>query len=87
MMNKFSIAIAAIGYVFHDLLVMRVGRVVDITVWDSFSGTVKIIKNGINKWFIEIVDVSMCYPQQVQLAPGERMWISRRDLYRDLYNN
>ena len=67
----------------HDFLLMREGCVVDITVWDSFSGTVKIVKGGINKWLIEIVDVSMCYPQQVRLQPGEHIWIHSRDIYRD----
>ena len=72
-----------IGCVIHDFLLMRVGRVVNITLWDSFSGTIKVVKRGINRWLIEIVDVSMCYPQQVQLQSGEQMWIHSRDIYRD----
>lgn len=71
-------------YIINDLKTMRTGHVVDITVWDCFSGKVKILKNHWYKWFVEVVDVSMCYPQLVPCECGERMWIYRRDLYRDL---
>ena len=60
---------------------MKTGHVVDITIWDGFSGTVKIIKNKYTKWLVEIVDVSMCYPQQVPLNAGKRLWIGLRDIY------
>lgn len=70
-------------YLLHDLMTMRKNRVVNITVWDCFSGEVKILKNYGYKWFIEVVDVSMCYPQLVPCECGERMWIYRRDLYRN----
>lgn len=70
-------------YILSDLLNMRKGRIVNITVWDCFTGKVKIIQNRLYKWLIEIVDVSMCYSQQVQLQPGEQMWISKKDLFRD----
>lgn len=78
-----NIVRAKISYAIQDFLLMRVGHIVNITVWDSFSGTVKVVKRGINRWLIEIVDVSMCYPQQVQLEPGDQMWIHSRDIYRD----
>ena len=70
-------------YIFKDLFTMRSGRTVNITVWDGFHGEVKIVKNRIYKWLIQIENVSMCYPQQVQLKPGERMWIYKKDLCRD----
>lgn len=70
-------------HIINDLLAFRKGRIVNMTVWDGFDGKVKIIKNRFFKWFIEIVDVNMCYPQQVQLKPGERMWVYRKELFRD----
>lgn len=59
------------------------GKIVDITVWDGFSGAVKVLKRRLLKWEVEIVDVSMCYPQQVPFKPGERTWIRVEDLYWD----
>lgn len=70
-------------YILKDLLTFRTGRVVDMTVWDSFDGKVKIVKNKLYKWLIEVVDVSMCYSCQRQLQPGERMWIYKKNLYRE----
>lgn len=72
-------------YILSDLLNMRKDRIVNITVWDCFTGKVKIIQNRWYKWLVEIVDVSMCYRQQVQLQQGKQMWISKKDLFRD-YN-
>ena len=70
-------------YILKDLFTMRRGRTANITVWDGFHGEVKIIKNRIYKWLVEIVDVSMCYPQQVPFHPGDRIWIYRKELFRD----
>lgn len=69
-------------YILHDLKTMRKGKVVDITVWDCFEGKVKILKNRWYKWFVEIIDVSMCYPQLVPCKRGEKMWIYRNELFR-----
>ncbi len=70
-------------YLLKDLLTFRTGRIVNMTVWDSFDGKVKIIKNRYYKWLIEVIDVSMCYSCQRQLKPGERMWVYRKELFRD----
>ena len=70
-------------YLLKDLLTFRKDRVVDMTIWDGFDGKVKIIKNRFYKWYIEIVDVSMCYSCQKKLKPGERMWVYRKDLFRE----
>lgn len=70
-------------YFIKDLISMRTDCVVNITVWDGFSGKVKIIKNRFFKWLVEIVDVSMCYPQQAQLNSGEKIWISKRDIFKE----
>jgi len=56
---------------------MKEGSIVNLTVYDVFSGDVKIIKNRLFKWLVEI----MCYSCQKQLEPGERLWIYRRELY------
>ncbi|MBR3996039.1 MAG: hypothetical protein IKI97_12265 [Clostridia bacterium] len=72
-------------YLLKDLLTFRTGRIVNMTVWDSFDGKVKIIKNRCYKWLIEVIDVSMCYSCQRQLKPGERMWVYRKELFRDGY--
>lgn len=66
-----------------NLLKMRKGKLVCITVCDGFTGFVKILKNRYLKWYVEIVDVSMCYPSQKQLQPGERMWLTHGDLYKE----
>ena len=70
-------------YLLKDLLTFRTGRIVHMTVWDAFDGKVKIIKNRGYKWLIEAIDVSMCYSCQRQLKPGERMWVYRKELFRD----
>jgi len=36
-------------YILSDLLNMRKGRIVNITVWDCFTGKVKIIQNKFYK--------------------------------------
>ena len=72
-------------YLLKDLLTFRTGHIVNMTVWDSFDGKVKIIKNRCYKWLIEVIDVSMCYSCQRQLKPGERMWVYRKELFRDGY--
>lgn len=72
-------------YLLKDLLTFRTGRIVNMTVWDSFDGKVKIIKNRCYKWLIEVIDVSMCFSCQRQLKPGERMWVYRKELFRDGY--
>lgn len=59
------------------------GSVVRATVYDCFSGYFKVIENQGDKWLLEVVDVSMCYPQQVQSQPGERHWINENELYKE----
>lgn len=59
------------------------GSVVRATVYDCFSGYFKVIENQGDKWFLEVVDVSMCYPQQAQSQPGERYWINENELYKE----
>lgn len=56
------------------------GSVVNATVYDCFSGRVKVVENQGNKWLVEIVDVCMCYPQQSQSQPGEQYWINEDEL-------
>lgn len=68
-------------HLIKDLLTMRKGRTVNITVWDGFTGKVKIIKNRLFKWYVEIDDVSMCYPQQVPLKKGDKTWVHRKVLF------
>jgi len=66
-----------------NLLKMRKGRLVCVTVPDCFLGYVRILKNRIYKWYVEIVDVSTCYPSQEPINPGERMWLTYNDLYKE----
>lgn len=70
-------------YLIKDFLTFREGRTVNMTVWDGFDGKVKIIKNRFYKWLVEIVDVTMCYSCQEQLRPGEKIWVRKKDLFRD----
>lgn len=73
-------------HLIKDLLTMRKGRTVNITVWDGFTGKVKIIKNRLFKWYVEIDDVSMCYPQQVPFEKGDKTWVYRKKLFRHIPN-
>ena len=59
-------------YILSDLLNMRKGRIVNITVWDCFTGKVKIIQNKFYKWLVEIVDV---------LRTTETLSIRRANVY------
>ncbi len=70
-------------YIINDLKTMRKEKIVTITVWDSFEGEVKILKNRLYKWFVEIIDVSMCYPQLVPYRQGEKTWVYRSELFRE----
>lgn len=54
--------------------------IISISVYDCFNGKIKILKKKSRKYLIEIVDVCMCYPQQKQLRPGERMWINKDEI-------
>lgn len=70
-------------HIIYDLKTMRKNHTVRVTVYDCFTGKVKVLNNRFYKWLVEIVDVTMCYPQLVPYKGGERIWIYRRDLYRD----
>ncbi len=70
-------------YIINDLKTMRKGKIVTITVWDSFEGEVKILKNRLYKWFVEIIDVSMCYTQLVPYTQEEKTWVYRNELFRE----
>lgn len=72
-------------YIIKDLLTFKKGHIVNMTVYDSFDGSVRILKNRFYKWLVEIVDVTMCYSSQEQLKPGERIWVYKKDLFRDRY--
>lgn len=75
-----------IKYLIEDWNAFPKGQIVLMAVWDAFEGKVKILKNRRWRWYIEIVDVYMCYPQQVPLRPGERMWITQKEIYREIPN-
>ena len=51
-------------------------------VYDAFEGEVKIVKEESSRIFVEIIDVLMCYPQQLPLNPGKRIWVNKRDIYK-----
>lgn len=73
-------------YLIEDWNAFSKGQTVFMTVWDTFEGKVKILKNRRWRWYVEIVDVYMCYPQQVPLQLGARMWIRQKDIYREIPN-
>lgn len=53
-----------------------------MVVYDSFEGEVKIIKEESSRILIEIIDVLMCYPQQLPLNLGKRIWVNKSDVYK-----
>lgn len=63
------------------LLTKRTGSIIDIVVYDCFMGSVKLLKKRWGKFYVEIVDVSMCYPCSRPLRRGERLWIENELIY------
>jgi len=55
-------------------------KIIDLTVYDCFSGKVKLLKKRPTRIYIEIVDVVNCYSQQVPTKPGERFWIKKTEI-------
>ena len=56
------------------------GEVFQMAVYDCFEGDFKLLKKALGKIYVEIVDVCMCYRQQVQSEPGERYWIEKEEI-------
>ena len=56
------------------------GEVFQMGVYDCFEGDFKLLKKALGKIYVEIVDVCMCYHQQVQSEPGERYWIEEEEI-------
>ena len=59
------------------------GDTIHLLVSDYFAGEVRLLKRGWRKIYVEIVDVSMIYPNAFQLPAGKRLWIHSNELYRD----
>ena len=72
MMSKFS----------NQMSLMRIspGDVFEMAVYDCFEGRFKLLKKSLGKIYVEVVDVCMCYPQQVQSQPGDKYWIEEREI-------
>lgn len=56
------------------------GEIFQMGVYDCFEGDFKLLKKALGKIYVEIVDVCMCYRQQVQSEPGEKYWIEEREI-------
>ena len=52
-----------------------IGQVIKLTVYDCFSGDVKVLAVGSDRIFIEIVDVDSCYSCQLLPTPGAKYWV------------
>lgn len=61
----------------------RPGDIIDITVYEFFRGKVKLLEKRRRKIYVEAVDVWMCYPDQEQILPGEKYWISFDEICRE----
>ena len=58
---------------------LRPGDIFEMAVYDCFEGRFKLLKKSLGKIYVEVVDVCMCYPQQVQSEPGEKYWIEEEE--------
>lgn len=56
------------------------GEIFQMGVYDCFEGDFKLLKKALGKIYVEIIDVCMCYRQQVQSQPGERYWIEEGEI-------
>lgn len=55
----------------------RIGDIIDLTVYDYFTGRVRLLKKTRHKIYVEIIDVTMCYPSACVLPAGKREWIPK----------
>ena len=60
---------------FVDKYIDSLNKIVKLTVYDCFSGDVRILAVGTDRIFVEIVDVVKCYDSQADLVPGTKYWI------------
>lgn len=61
---------------FTQKYLKHLGKTVQLTVYDYFTGTVKVLAVGENRIFIEIVDVNVFAFCGVQNpAPGTKYWV------------
>ena len=59
----------------------KIGNIIDITVYDYFTGRVRLLKKERRKIYVEIVDVTMCYPSAHELTAGEKEWVSKESIF------
>lgn len=59
----------------------RVGDVIDLTVYDYFTGRVRLLKKTRDKIYVEIIDVTMCYPSARALPTGKREWVPKELIF------
>ena len=52
-----------------------IDQVIELTVYDCFSGDVKVLAVGGDRIFVEIVDVNSCYSCQMIPTPGSKYWV------------
>lgn len=57
------------------------GKVIELVVYDCFSGKVRILKNRRQRIMIEIIEVSPCYSCQKAPIKGTRLWIDEDSIF------
>lgn len=60
-----------------------VGSIIDLTVYDCFTGKVRLLQKTKKEILVEVVDVQMCYPCQHPASAGERHWIPKGLILRE----
>ena len=63
----------------------RVGEIININVYDCFGGDVRLLAIGEDRIFVEIVNVSACYPCQKAPIEGSKYWIGSWDIPKELF--
>ena len=59
----------------------KVGDIIDLTVYDYFTGRVRLLKKTRRKIYVEIIDVTMCYPSAHELPAGKREWVPKELIF------
>lgn len=58
----------------------HIGQIITIEVYDCFRGEVRLLAVGVDRIYVEIVDVSPCYFCQGAPLAGQKFWIANWEI-------
>jgi len=65
---------------FTQKYISSIGKTISLTVYDCFSGDVKVLAVGSDRIFVEIVDANSCYSCQMIPIPGAKYWVGEWEI-------